>query len=224
MENETKRLEILIVEDNTLHQEAARELLKEHNVQIVGNFDEAMDYLVGGSIYSPNQGNKKRYDVVLTDLFFPQGRGDCQADRSSASKEMPFGYAVALAAVNEGVQYVGVVSDGNHHQDPMAYTLDFFKKGVVDMGKSRMAIINSYSIDRAYKTLDGRFGTEKEIKEKVEIDITDRPFSREGAVERDGRFYRTEFEVPDGAEDVKNWKASLNQVMNGEIYVPEMPE
>lgn len=145
-----EKLEVLVVEDNPIHQESAREQLgTEHNLTVVGSFDDAKDLLVGEYVGS-RQGwaRKNTYDVVLTDLMLPQGRGECQRDRSRANEIQPFGYAIALIASKLGTKYVGVITDTNHHDDAMAYTIDFLG-GVyspMQMG-DRKAIFANQSVD-----------------------------------------------------------------------------
>jgi CheY-like chemotaxis protein len=121
-----EKLDILVVEDNPLHQESARRLLADHNLTLVGTFDEAADFLNGSSNYAPKKIEQRKYDAVLTDMFLPQGRGDCQRDRSQASVENPFGYPIALLACKKEVPYVAILSQVDHHSSPMAYSMDLF--------------------------------------------------------------------------------------------------
>ena len=150
------RLNVLVVEDNPIHQKAAQILLADYNLTIAKNFDRAADTITGGSSYSPYRFEgvgKTKIDVVITDLLFPQGRGDCMADKSRSSwLEKPFGYPIALMAVKEGIPYVAIVSAGNHHEDPMAYTIDFFQDErrhphIFVCGSSKLAIIDSYNLE-----------------------------------------------------------------------------
>lgn len=220
MENEQKKLEILVVEDNLLHQEGARVLLAQHNPQIVGTFDEAADLIIGGSRYSPNKGNKQSYDAVLTDLFIPQGRGDCMADKSMAKQEMPLGYAVAMMALKEGTPYVAMISDANHHANPMAYSLDLFqdKNGdnevinfdVIGKGCSRLAIIGGITPKNGeiiYRTPNGRIGTREEVGRKTKCTA---PGSAFGEDFDDEDPIEPLIEVPEGSQVVKNYKAVLD--------------
>jgi CheY-like chemotaxis protein len=200
MENETKALEILVVEDNLMHQDAARALLKDHNLTVVGTFDDAMDELK----------NWQKYDAVLTDLFFPQGRGEMMRDKSMGKIEMPFGYAVSLIASKHGIENIAVVSDANHHDNPIAYTMDFLSgRGgqgpiVQQVGTSRLAVINSGALQQAYLKSDGSVTLED-------------PYTLPKDSERRQEFARKgEYEF----QRVKNWKAALEQVMNAEIYTP----
>jgi CheY-like chemotaxis protein len=213
-----EKLDILVVEDEPKHQESARVLLANHDIQIVGNFDEAADLITGGSKYSPNQGNKRNYDAVLTDLFIPQGRGDCIADNDIVQQQMPFGYPIALMATKEGIPYVAVVSDANHHEDPIGYSLDFFvgkdnnTPEVMDLdvygaGCSRLALMNTMYIDQAYKTPDGKIGTKDEIGEIIEEE--EEEHNEMGLA----MYLDPAYQVPEGSELVKNWKYALDKLM-----------
>lgn len=193
-------LEILVVEDNPKHQKAARELLGEYNLTVVGTFDEAADYLHGKQ--------KKQYDAVLTDMFFTQGRGEMMKEKSMGQIEMPFGYAVALMACKEGIPNVAIVSDANHHDNPIAYTLDFFEKGnnqaiIQKVGESKLAVIISGHLKHCYLKSDGSVTSESPYRLPE-----DSPRLAE-FVEKDGGF-----------QTVKNWKAALEHVLNGEIDIP----
>jgi len=124
-------LEILVVEDNPMHMNAAKSLLSGHNVTAVGSFDAAIsvlkrEYVGGAELYAP-----QRFDVVLTDLLYTQGRGIMMspANAHRASEEMAFGFPLAMIAARQGVKHVAIVTDMCHHDHPMAYTFDFFKDG-----------------------------------------------------------------------------------------------
>jgi len=144
-----EKLEILVVEDTPKHQEAARQLLANHNVQIVDTFDEATDLLrlpniCDDDLVQPN------YDVVLTDMFYTQGQGRCLSPdvKHLAAEQLPFGYPISLMACQKGVPYVAIVSDANHHSGPIAYSMDFFSnmftdvRTIMQVGNSRLAVFN----------------------------------------------------------------------------------
>lgn len=204
----TEKLDVLVVEDSPLHQEAARQLLNEHNLTLVGTFDEAADVM------------RKGYDAVLTDMFFTQGRGDCMADKSMGRLEMPFGYAVALMACREGVPNVAVVSDASHHANPIAYTMDFLRNEnheaiIQQVGNSKLAVINSPGLIKpiAYKTADGRIETDHLVDE---YSIPMGPGEPEVPTGR--KIFSNK--LPENAKVVKNWAAALDYVLKGNIWVP----
>ena len=196
METENKRLEILVVEDKPHHQEAARQLLSEYNVQIVSTFDEVTDLLRLPMTWDGDDLVQPTYDAVLTDMFLTQGRGILSPDvRHLASEQMPFGYPIALMACQKGVPYVAIVSDANHHSGPIAYSMDFFakeyinRKTIQQVGNSRLAIFNGRIKNWTYLNKDGRVATKENAEE--------------------------------GAILVKNWAEALDYVRNGEVYVPK---
>jgi len=129
------KLKILVVEDKKENQIAAEKMLSDYDVTIADSYDVAMDYL---------KDENNNYDAVLTDMNMPQGRGDCQADKSVKDDILPFGYAIAMFALKEQVPYIGIVSDSNHHNDQFAYTLDFLRgyqeEGVYQIGSSKIVV------------------------------------------------------------------------------------
>jgi CheY-like chemotaxis protein len=129
-DDKAKKLEILVVDDSDVHRNAASILLADHNPTIVDSFDSANDVLVGKYDWETRTTYKKEFNVVLTDLLFPQGRGAMQGYEGLMLKNEPmaFGFPLVLIAARQGVKHIAIVTDMNHHQHPMAYTFDFFKK------------------------------------------------------------------------------------------------
>ena len=117
---------ILVVEDKPYHQEAARILLPDYDLTIKEDFDSAIDVLTEDG-YA--RGKRQEFDIVLTDMLMPQGRGECMGNPDKwRQEEMPFGYPIVLIAAKEGVPFIGVVSDMSHHDHPLVYTLDFLTR------------------------------------------------------------------------------------------------
>ncbi|MCF7815804.1 MAG: hypothetical protein K9M10_02705 [Candidatus Pacebacteria bacterium] len=122
-----EKLNILVIEDNVAHQQAAQEQLSEHNLTIVGSFPEALRILgsysfvrIGKEGYT-YEGN---FDVVLTDMEMPVCRLD-NLDRSVVKDiSAPYGLVLALRAAQVGVKYVAMITDTNHHQGAMSNALD----------------------------------------------------------------------------------------------------
>src|SRR3989344_5965196 len=124
---EPKPLMILVVEDEPLHQRAARYLLREHRVTVADSFVEA------------SHQKDKIFDVVLTDFMLPYGKY-CntyeQLRRSGLSideaeeycrKPQPFGYPIALIAAKRrpSVRHIGIVTDTNHHNSAGAEAIGY---------------------------------------------------------------------------------------------------
>ncbi len=119
---------ILVVEDTFKHQEAARALLEGHDITLVDCFEAACDALGGEGSRESISRLATPYDVLLTDLFYPQGReARVTGDYAAAGEQQPFGIFLAQIAARLGVPYIGVVTDMDHHKHPLAYAFDFFK-------------------------------------------------------------------------------------------------
>ncbi len=118
---------ILVVEDTFKHQDAASALLEGHDLTIVDCFEAACDALGGEGSRESISRLATPYDVLLTDLFYPQGReARMTGDYAAASEQQPFGIFLAQVAARLGVPYIGVVTDMDHHKHPLAYAFDFF--------------------------------------------------------------------------------------------------
>ncbi len=112
MTQESKR--ILVIEDSELHQISAREQFKEYILEI------AVDYESGVKAI------EKVPDVMLTDLMMPKGNANTLSPEGMQYlfDEFPYGFPLALLAAKQGVKYIGVVTDINHHNHPMSACLD----------------------------------------------------------------------------------------------------
>lgn len=105
---------VLIVEDTFKHQRSVSELLGEYDFTIATGYDDAMELL--GSF---------RYDIVLTDMEMPM------STRLSAyilGKLVPYGLLIEKEAARQGVKYIGVVTDLDHHTDPFALAFDHLSR------------------------------------------------------------------------------------------------
>lgn len=71
--NTSKKLKILVVEDSSKHQEAARQQLAAHSLTVVGAYDEAQDLL------QPKVDEDKR-DNILRAQFGHCRSGNCKGD------------------------------------------------------------------------------------------------------------------------------------------------
>ncbi len=189
MKESTKKLEVLVVEDDIMHQKAAKEQLAEYSLTLAGSFDEAIDMIKTSKEYDRiiselkevesqksdleegseayiqldqklgelrAQGRREfespspnKYAAILTDLMLPQGRGDCQSDKSKKSELQPFGYTLALIAGKYGIPNIGVITDANHHKSAMAYAMDFlepyFEGKPIKIGEGKAVFANQGS-------------------------------------------------------------------------------
>ncbi len=109
-------MKILVFDDNATHRAAAQAQLKDHDLTIVGTYDEAQKLLLSGL----------GFDVVLSDLLVPAS-GQAQGSSRYVDTEMPVGIFIALlAAVRGGAKYVAVFTDSDHHSHPASACFDAF--------------------------------------------------------------------------------------------------
>lgn len=92
--------------------------LKEHEVTVADNWPEARKLLKKGN-----------FEAVLSDLMLPATH-DMLSDEAKRQYRvgtlMPLGFIVALhACLVPGVKYVAVITDSNHHSDPVSAGLDY---------------------------------------------------------------------------------------------------
>lgn len=136
------KLNILVIEDNEAHAEAAREQLTEHEVRVVKSFPAALRVL--GSYQQTAIGEKECeyqtvFDVVLTDMELPIMRTPSFSSVPSDQELAPFGLIIALRAAQVGVKYVAMVTDTNHHQTAMSNAIDMIAPAYFP-GDSRSAL------------------------------------------------------------------------------------
>ncbi|MCR4322733.1 MAG: response regulator [Candidatus Azambacteria bacterium] len=112
-----KAMKILVIDDNATHRAAAIAQLKDHNVTVVGTYDEGRDIL------------RKNHDfeVVLADLLMPASEeNQGPKGRAFLEQEMPVGIFLALLAAKNGAKYVAVFTDSDHHSHPASACFDDF--------------------------------------------------------------------------------------------------
>ena len=155
-------MNILVIDGDKYNRRAAEFSLSPfHDVVIAGNFDSAMDTLVGEhpSMFKDSEKReavrKIDYDVVLTDLVCvksnPKEREqrletcDCGSSHSEDQKEYPFGFAIALTAVLQEVKYVGIVCGGrsiSHYMTLPSAIFNFFNYPTIQIPK-RLKVNNT---------------------------------------------------------------------------------
>ncbi len=214
-----KYKKILVVEDTVKHQDAARALLEGHDVTIVDYFEAACDALGGEESINHISHLATPYDVLLTDLFYPQGDGRMLSQKIAASEQQPFGIFLAQIAARLGVPYIGVVTDLDHHKHPLAYAFDFLK----DTDRER----EIYGADHRF-TVDASRVMYFDIRDLEDVYA----FEHEGRVEhhlswngaeeaiksRKGISLLNAFEKRE-AWRVKNWKAALEKLVQQETVM-----
>lgn len=68
------------------------------------------------------------FDILLTDVMVPKGGHDMLSDKAiktlDVNEPMPYGAYIALYAIKRGLKMIGIITSGNHHEDPFVYALD----------------------------------------------------------------------------------------------------
>lgn len=125
-------MKVLVIDDTSVHLDAALQTLDGHNVTICSNHEEARKLLA-----------THQWDAVLCDLLMPAG-GYMQGPdgQKFVGQEMAVGWALALTAAQNGVKYVAVVTDMNHHNHPGSAMLDPFSKHVFTIDGARVLMTN----------------------------------------------------------------------------------
>ena len=151
---------ILVVEDTEMHIEAAREQLRDYKLTIASDYRKFLEQLLGTCIVkmiagypdrielAPGFPKSSSYDVVLTDMNFPEKQG---------GSENTLGYVAAMMCAAARVPLIGIVSATNHHKGPLAEGLAKLEysesKGVFQVGDTRIMYFD-----------DDDFGTRNEPK------------------------------------------------------------
>ncbi|MBM3228579.1 hypothetical protein FJZ20_01710 [Candidatus Pacearchaeota archaeon] len=190
---ETKKpLDILVVENNSLNQESARQMLHSYNLTLVKSFDEAEDVLRGH--YSEAK-NKKRFDVVLGDAKLAHGNGEMEVDTRMGWMFIPLDYPLAHLARDEKVPYVALLSDTDNPRDYSEETPSCLALGPF-IDKNNRPIVK-----KSYDTLITLLR-----KKDLPLAFLDK---------RDGK---VKLAHTDKNKYVKNWASALNFVMNRKVY------
>lgn len=117
-------MKILVIDDSPIHQDAARkQLAEEHDLTIVGSYDEGQTLL--GYRSWQDRSDKHEFDVVLVDLLMPASR---QMGAYSMEKELPVGIFLALLAAKNGAKHVALFTDSDHHTHPASACFDALNK------------------------------------------------------------------------------------------------
>ena len=155
----TTKLNILIVEDKPENIEAAKVLLAGHNVTVVSGFDQAMGALnrgLNGTGYDHEKRGQIPFDVVLTDCMFPKGGMACMGPIGQATVncqgEMPYGPMVVFHAIEAGVPNIGLITQGNHHDDPYIFAFDALR----GWKSEKVSVVITNNLDRLVYTKDGQ--------------------------------------------------------------------
>lgn len=140
-------MKILVIDDKPTQIAAAKAQLEGHELVTTDSADKALVLL------GEEEGDRTRecdFDVVLTDLMMPaprQGLGN-QAMQEYVWSEtpplIPAGIFFALMAAKNGVKYVGLLTDTNHHNHPASALLDAFLGGPMSIDGAKVVMTNSH--------------------------------------------------------------------------------
>jgi|APSaa5957512576_1039674.scaffolds.fasta_scaffold73683_1 CheY-like chemotaxis protein len=135
-----KKLKILVVEDNENNIRAAEAMLAEHDVTIVSGYDQAREEILDD------------FDILLTDVMLPKGGYEMMGDEGrqlvKSQGEMPYGAYILLLALdksrNKTIKKIGMITAGNHHNDPFVFALDGVEG--FEIGDVKVAITNNCNL------------------------------------------------------------------------------
>lgn len=132
---------ILIVDDTEINFLTGRLLEKEgHNVIYAGDYSEAVrkaGFKRFRTYTSPREADG--IDILLTDLELPWGTDDLKPHREKGVH--PLGYGLMLSAMANGVPYIGMITNQNHHDSPIAATWDYLPmRGTIKLGATVLGI------------------------------------------------------------------------------------
>ncbi|MCX6793216.1 MAG: response regulator [Candidatus Falkowbacteria bacterium] len=119
-------MKILIIDDNNDNLEAAKKLLTDHEVITANSYEAAEELLIGDDHFSRRKDSNvpvENFDLVITDLFMPASPTGL-GDKSMAGQETPYGFVLALLCLRLGINKIAIMTDSNHHKNPISWALD----------------------------------------------------------------------------------------------------
>ena len=198
-----RAMKILVIDDSPVHQAAAKKQLTEHDLAVVGSYDEAVrllePHISASGRWDRGECPKHGFDVVLTDLLMPasgmlQGEG-----RKFVGQEMPVGIFLALLAAKNGAKHVAVFTDSDHHDHPASACFDPFNEGkymsvALPVAGAQVILVNNPNLVQT----DTSIQPEEVEKERL-----------------DGSKYKLQI-----YPRIKRWDLALRNLLNP----PQMPE
>lgn len=164
-------MKILIVEDTKKNIEAAKKQLAGHQLTILSSFKQFINLTGNNTVGAPASAPWKyeslsEYDMVLTDVELPSFTDNSPNDEALA----PTGLMIMTKALSDGVKYIGVITDANHHMDPVSRGFDFYLHSIVpiSLGQSKLFLMGcdacKYPSDRLYPSEYRNYNREKMIE------------------------------------------------------------
>jgi CheY-like chemotaxis protein len=134
MEDTMKK--VLVIDDKEINRVAALAQLKDQNLTVCSNYDEALELVKEGH----------DFEIVLVDLFLPASdRAQGPKGKKFVGQEMPIGIFLALLAAKNGAQYVAVFTDTGHHDHPISACFDMFplRDGAIRVNNTKFYLCNN---------------------------------------------------------------------------------
>lgn len=126
-------MSILVIDDTPRHQKSAATLLADYDLTIARGYDEAMKLLAGNT-----------YEVVLTDMEMPAS--DHVSD-PVLGELVPYGLLFYAEAAKKGARHVAVVTNLNHHTDPIANAFDYFCRDSIKVENATVKFMHAPMTD-----------------------------------------------------------------------------
>lgn len=146
-----QKMKILVVDDCENNRKSAVQTLYEHDLTVVGSYDEALN-----EIQSTLVGDRPCYDVLLADLLMPAGGCNQVEDSKYVGQEMPVGWGLAIIAAKYKTKYVAVVSDTNHHYHPAAEIIFWIGSKVFTLYEAKALFLGHSSMVEIENSTDER--------------------------------------------------------------------
>lgn len=123
----TQKLAILVVDDSAVHRAAAQSQISDHDLVVVGTYEEALTLIEGNrwNICRREKAAPRHFDVVMVDLLMPAPGLDRTEKR--IGEEMPVGIFLGLLAAKRGAKAL-VFTDSDHHAHPASACFDSFNE------------------------------------------------------------------------------------------------
>lgn len=117
-------MRILVIDDSPVQQAAARQTIIGHDLEVVGSADRALELL---GVRVSNRGKidcAKPFEVVLCDMMMPPPTYLQRKIWLPNEDQVAIGFPLTLIAVRAGAKYVAMVTETDHHEDPMCAVLE----------------------------------------------------------------------------------------------------
>ena len=132
---------ILVIDDTPKHIASAKKTLAGHHLTTVMSYEDAMEVL-----------EKKKFDVVLTDLHLPMSSNTLSRDAFKLGELVPYGILLMIEAARQGAKQVAVVTDLNHHSDPFSAAFDHYSRFPVRIEGAKVLMLHARIMEDGSKS------------------------------------------------------------------------